>query len=79
MSSSRNRNPCVEAVIAELRAAGLSFTVSDGARRHRKIRWLNAAGQTRTVVTSNSTSCQNAPWSARAAVRRILRDDGLIK
>ena len=71
-------NPCLEAVVHELRAAGIrDFRVLRRGRRHLQVRW-SGNGTTRMVVVSATPSGPRAAWAARGDVRRLLRQDGMI-
>jgi hypothetical protein len=70
-------NPCLEAAIGELRAAGVYYQILRRGHRHLKIRW-SVNGTTRLVVVSATPSGPRAAWAARGDVRRLLRLDGMI-
>jgi hypothetical protein len=70
------RNPCLDAVAAELERAGIyDYTVGRD-RRHVHVRWIHG-GEVRLVVVSRTPSGPGAPHSARGDVRRLLRQDGV--
>jgi hypothetical protein len=69
------RNPELEAVVAELDAAGIHHEVTSGGR-HLRVSWDADAGP-RTTIVAVSASDFRAPRNARALVRRQLR--GLLK
>jgi len=71
------RNEVLDAVLDELRLAGVKGTVG-GNGRHQKIWWEGAGGQPRIYVAPSTPSDQRAPANARSEVRRILRSDGMI-
>jgi hypothetical protein len=66
-------NPCVRAVLNELERAGLRCSIHQN--RHVRVQWTHNGGE-RFVMVSTSPSSTNAPWQARADVRRMLRRDG---
>lgn len=66
-------NECLDVVIAEIEAVGLTPTVKYGGK-HMKIFWLN-----RQVSVAKSASDKRAVMNNRSLVRRILRQDGFLK
>jgi hypothetical protein len=75
-------NPCLEAVLTELRAAGVGdYQVLHRGRRHLQVRWsANSTTRAvdRVVTVSRTPSGPRASWAARGDVRRLLRLDGRI-
>lgn len=65
------RNPCLEAVTAELRQVGIDFQIEHGSK-HPKVRFV-LHGRRWLYVVPFSTSTRNAHKDARAGVRRLLR------
>ena len=72
-----SRNPCLDAVLGELAEVGIwsPQVIGNG---HLQFVWQNAHGQRRMVSISSSPSALSAPAAARADVRRILKQDGMI-
>lgn len=68
------RNPCIDAIVSELDAAGIPCKIKQG-RKHVKIVW---DGGRRFYFTSLTPSDWRAPIQARAGVRRMLRMDGRL-
>ena len=71
------RNPVLDAILDELRLAGIKPTISSGGK-HVQIWWTGPDGQPRICRSSITPSDQQAPHKARAEVRRMLRADGML-
>jgi hypothetical protein len=70
------KNDQLEATTCELDAAGVAYTVEK--TRHIKVRWT-ASGKPRMCVMSSTRSDFRATLNARATVRRLLRQDGVLR
>lgn len=74
----RKRNPCVDAAVSALREGGVyDFQIVPGGK-HLQLRWSHGGG-TRFCAISATPSDRRAPQNTRADVRKILKQDGLIK
>jgi hypothetical protein len=71
------RNPAMNAVITELRAAGLDYEVSGGGNRHLKIH-TRINGRQQNFVVAATPSDRRAALNSRAYVRRVLRKEGMM-
>jgi hypothetical protein len=71
------RNPCIDAVIAELRAAGIYDYEVARNHKHPQIHW-GVNGSRRYLAVSATPSDSYAATKARADVRRLLKADGLL-
>jgi hypothetical protein len=72
------RNPALEAIVRELRAAGIKPSVEEGGK-HLLVRWLAHNGRRLTLTVSRSGSREwRAPRNAGASVRRALRQDAEV-
>ncbi|MPZ41785.1 MAG: hypothetical protein GEU95_27855 [Rhizobiales bacterium] len=70
------RSATLDAILRELEAAGVKPTVVQNG--HLKVRW-QCGGKERSVTTSVSPSDWRAPRKARSFVRRMLRQDGVLR
>jgi hypothetical protein len=65
------KNRCMEAVIRELRQAGIDFQIEHGSKHPRICFVLNSRRQ--FYVVPFSTSTRNSHKDGRAGIRRMLR------
>ena len=73
------RNPCLDAALAELDAAGVrDYQLARGGK-HLQVRWSVAGGVLRKMTIPGSPSDWRSPQNTRRDVRRLLREDGLIE
>jgi hypothetical protein len=71
------RNPTLDAVVAELEAAGVQYIVRNG-RKHLKVCWLVTGHQRRVMTVSRIASSEwHSALAAKTDVRRMLRTDGI--
>jgi hypothetical protein len=70
------RNICIEVATAELRACGLAYKIARGGK-HPRVLW-SSNGVQRFFVVSASASDWRAAKNARAGIRRLLREEGLL-
>jgi hypothetical protein len=68
----RRKNESLEAVTAELRAAGISYQVEQGSK-HLKIKWSRDGRNEMSIVSIVGSGYWHAHKKARADVRRKLR------
>lgn len=68
------KNPQLDAVLAELAAAGITPWISNGGK-HIRVHWKDPGGKSRLCTISGTCSDQRGPVNARAIVRRMLRRD----
>lgn len=69
------KQTCIDAVTAELDAAGIAYTTERGA--HIKVRF-SCNGQNRTYVCPNTHSDHRSILNCRTGIRRILRELGVL-
>lgn len=74
---SKDNNPCVQAIVGELDACRIPYTVEVSGGSHAKIKW-QAGQHKRLYFTGWSPSDWRAPKKARADVRRMLKQDGVL-
>jgi len=67
-----------DAVLAELRAAGIHDATVINQARHPRCQWLGPDGSARVYVFPSTPSDHRGLANARADLRRIMRADGLI-
>jgi hypothetical protein len=74
------KNDCLDAVLSELHAAGVRDISHANGGRHRQIRWTGPNGDVRVYNVSFGTTSSDhrSAANARADVRRMLREDGLL-
>jgi hypothetical protein len=65
------KNEIIEAIVGELGAVGITPDIIHGGK-HLKVRWLD-----RTYTAPKTPSDHRAGLNARAAVRRMIQEDGL--
>jgi hypothetical protein len=71
-----SRNDTLDAILGELRRAGISPTVEHGSN-HIKVRWVGAGGRPAMAIAphgSHANGYWRGPKLARATVRRSLRN-----
>jgi hypothetical protein len=73
------RNPCVDAAIAELEAAGVhNFQLAHGGK-HLQVRWrVSDHHPLRVAVIPATPSDHRSPQNTRRDVRRLLRLDDMV-
>jgi hypothetical protein len=72
------QNECLMVCLEELRFAGVvNPTVSRGGK-HIQVRWSNTRGVIRMYPVPCTPSDRRSVGNCRAAVRRILREDGML-
>jgi hypothetical protein len=70
------RNICIDAVTAEMRAAGITYEITHGGK-HMQVQW-STNGKRRLYVVPRTPSDWRAAQNARAGIRRLLRKEGLL-
>jgi hypothetical protein len=70
------RNTNLDAVTAVLEAAGVHYTIRHS--KHVRVRWI-VGGHQRLIVVSRTGSDRRGDANARCTVRRMLRQDGVLK
>ena len=71
------RNPCLEAALRELEAAGVRGVEHANGGKHPQLRWRVNGGALRIYTMPATASDWRAPRNVRAEVRRLLREDGV--
>jgi cob(I)alamin adenosyltransferase len=71
------RNQQLEAVLGELRAAGITNSEVHQ-NTHTHIRWRGPTGIERVCVVAGTSRSASGVANARATVRRMLRQDGVL-
>jgi hypothetical protein len=70
-------NPCLDAVIAALKEAGVyDYRLSQGGK-HLQVHW-EVNGAPKFIVVPGTPGDWRSPHNVRAEVRRMLRADGLL-
>lgn len=72
------RNECLDAVVGELRAAGIRDIEYANGGKHLQVRWQVSGRSRRVVTVPVSPSDHRAVANTRADVRRLLRADGML-
>ena len=72
------RNPCLEAVLRELEAVGIRDVEQIHGGKHWQLRWRVNGHGLRIYNVPCSPSDWRSPHNARAQVRRLLREDGIL-
>ena len=72
------RNPCLEAVLRELEAVGIRDVQQIHGGKHWQLRWRVNGHGLRIYSVPCSPSDWRSPHNARAQVRRLLREDGIL-
>jgi hypothetical protein len=74
-----SRNPCLEAVIDELAAAAIyEPSIATNGNGHLRIQWFHGDELRYWTIANTPGDTIRGPANDRAAVRRILRADGLL-
>lgn len=68
----------ITAILAELRLAGARDVTVLRCARHPRVQWTARNGEPRVYVLPGTPSDRRGPANARADVRRMLRDDGML-
>ena len=71
-------NPCLQAALGELEAAGIRDIETVHGGKHPQIRWRMNGHGLRVFSVPGSPSDWRSPRNVRANVRRILRADGVL-
>ena len=69
----------IAAVVTELREAGARDIVVIQGAKHPRVQWTGRNGQRRFYTLSGTLSDRRGLANARADVRRLLRDDGMLR
>jgi hypothetical protein len=72
------RNPCLDAALCELEAAGIRDVERGYGGKHLQLRWRVNGGEERMYSLPNTPSDVRAGANARADIRRMLKADGLL-
>lgn len=74
------RNECLDAAIAELSSAGVRDVKRSYGSKHLQLRWVvNGSGIERMYSLPITPSDWRSASNTRATIRRILREDGMLK
>jgi hypothetical protein len=71
-------NPCLQAALGELEAAGIRDVVVVPGGKHPQIRWKVNGHALRVFTVAGSPSDWRAPKNTRSDIRRALRADGVL-
>ncbi len=71
------RNPCLEAALRELEAAGVRDVEQAFGGKHPQVRWRVNGGELRIYSLPGSAGDWRSERNTRAAIRRLLREDGV--
>ena len=72
------RNPCLEAALKELDAAGIRDVEQVHGGKHLQLRWQTNGRGLRVYNMPRTPSDWRAVHNTRAGIRRLLRADGLL-
>ncbi len=72
------KNPCLQAALNELSAAGVRDVQRSYGSKHLQLRWRGTNGGTRMFSLPITPSDVRGPANTRAQVRQILKEDGLL-
>ena len=72
------RNPCLEAALKELDAAGVRDVVQASGGKHVQLRWQVDGHGLRIYSLPKTASDWRAVHNTRAGIRRLLREDGML-
>jgi hypothetical protein len=72
------RNPCLEAALRELEAAGVRDVEQVRGAKHLQLRWRVDGHGLRVYSVPGSPSDWRSSHNVRADIRRMLREDGLL-
>jgi hypothetical protein len=73
-----SRNPCLDAALRELNAAGIRDVERVNGGKHLQLRWRVNGHALRVFTVPGSPSDWRSPHNTRADIRRLLRADGII-
>jgi hypothetical protein len=73
-----SRNPCLDAALRELAAAGIRDVIQSHGGKHLQLRWTVNGHSERMYSMALTPSDVRAPQNVRAAIRRMLREDGIL-
>jgi len=73
-----SRNPCLDAALRELAAAGIRDVIQSHGSKHLQLRWSVNGHAERMYSMAITPSDVNAPHNVRATIRRMLREDGIM-
>jgi hypothetical protein len=71
-------NPCLQAALDELEAAGIRGVEIVRGGKHLQLRWRVNGQGLRVFAVPGSPSDWRSPKNARSDIRRILRSDGIL-
>ena len=72
------RNPCLDAALRELDAAGIRDVEQAFGSKHPQLRWRVNGGALRIYSLPGTPSDWRSEHNTRAEIRRMLREDGVI-
>jgi hypothetical protein len=72
------KNECLDVALQELESAGVRDVEHANGGRHVQVRWRVNGGEQRVYTIPATPSDWRASHNARAGIRRILREDGVI-
>jgi hypothetical protein len=73
------KNPCLDAALQELSAAGVRDVKQAYGGKHLQLRWpVNGSGVERMYSMPSTPSDVRSAANTRADIRRILREDGML-
>ncbi len=72
------KNPCLEAALRELDAAGIRDVERSYAGKHLQLRWRINGYQQRMYSMPLTPSDVRSAANVRAEIRRMLRNDGIL-
>jgi hypothetical protein len=73
------RNPCLEAALRELSDAGIRDVERAQGGKHLQLRWRVNGGEQRVYSLAATPSDVRAAANTRTDIRRMLREDGLLR
>ena len=72
------KNDCLAAALRELEAAGIRAVERANGGKHLQLRWRVNGGPQRLYVMPLTPGDHRAAANARAGIRRLLREDGVL-
>jgi hypothetical protein len=72
------RNPCLDAALRELDAAGIRDVEQVRGGKHWQLRWQVDGHGLRVYSLPGTPSDWRSPHNTRADIRRMLREDGVL-
>jgi hypothetical protein len=72
------RNPCLDAALRELDAAGIRDVERAYGGKHLQLRWQANGHGTRMYSVPLTTSDWRSPRNTAADIRRLLKEDGML-